>query len=570
MLYALLLIIYFSLFVYLSYKKPHWAVFIIIAALPSYAVRFKIKSLPMTLLEGMILLLFIIWAIKKLITLLLKYRQNNTIKIFNLKFLIFKKFLNFLISNIRAVPIFLFILAASISAAVSPDKVSALGIWKAYFIEPILFLIVFIDVLKNAGRPQEVSLHTCHPDQATEERVEGSVIGKTKLSRIPAIHFTASALAIPALYISLFAIYQKFTGAFVPPEFWQPGYHRVTSFFSYPNAIGLLLAPIVMILLGAAITPVVETHCNTSLRKWFYFFTAILSLAAIIFAKSEGALIALIAGIFIFAFLYNKKLRLIAGIIIFLILSASAGIYIKYGKHWNILFNKTNLFELDNACITDIHIPPPLRRPVRLNRRSGGGQGEVFCKLYQKLTLQDVSGTIRRNMWQETLTMLKEKTLFGAGLAGYQKTMETYHTKNYVEIYLYPHNIILNFWSETGLGGLIAFIWLIILFYYYGLYSMNNTTRHPEGAEPSGRRISWLIDISHLFHSPLDYSTAPSALDCSQNNALLEHVRQRRIIALSILCAMSILLIHGLVDVPYFKNDLALLFWVIWGMMIII
>ena len=32
---------------------------------------------------------------------------------------------------------------------------------------------------------------------------------------------------------------------------------------------------------------------------------------------------------------------------------------------------------------------------------------------------------------------------------------------------------------------------------------------------------------------------------------------------------MTVLLIHGLVDVPYFKNDLAVLFWIIIGLIII-
>ncbi len=29
---------------------------------------------------------------------------------------------------------------------------------------------------------------------------------------------------------------------------------------------------------------------------------------------------------------------------------------------------------------------------------------------------------------------------------------------------------------------------------------------------------------------------------------------------------MTALLIHGLVDVPYFKNDLAMLFWIIYAL----
>jgi len=33
---------------------------------------------------------------------------------------------------------------------------------------------------------------------------------------------------------------------------------------------------------------------------------------------------------------------------------------------------------------------------------------------------------------------------------------------------------------------------------------------------------------------------------------------------------MFVILIHGLVDVPYFKNDLAILFWLIFGIIFLL
>lgn len=491
-----LIILFLFLFAILAWKKPRWAIFIILAAIPSYAVRFNIGNIPMTLLEGMIIVLFILWLVRK-INYNLDSRNESTDYILNFKFQILNSKKNQkskikslsrvmprdqkskTISNIKIIfPILLFLTAATISVFISQNKLSALGIWKAYFIEPVLFLIVFIDYYSN----NKDEAAPCHCNRT--------------------FNFIASALSIPALYISLFAIYQKFTGFLVPAEYWQPNYHRVTSFFSYPNAIGLLLAPITVILLGTAILTVKDI---LSIQQRIYFFTvALLSVAAIIFAKSEGAIIALIAGAFIFALLFNKKSRITAGIIIFLILSTGTGVYFKYGKVWNELFAKTNLFELDNAC------------------------DNSPCVICQKLTLQDLSGTLRRQMWQETFTMLKSHPIFGAGLAGYQETMKLYHTKNYVEIYLYPHNIILNFWSETGLLGLIAFIWIIILFF--------------------------ISTFPLLCKSP------------ALNEAEWEGLE---VISLTLITAMSVLLIHGLADVPYFKNDLAILFWIIFGMMII-
>ncbi len=34
------------------------------------------------------------------------------------------------------------------------------------------------------------------------------------------------------------------------------------------------------------------------------------------------------------------------------------------------------------------------------------------------------------------------------------------------------------------------------------------------------------------------------------------------------MAAMVVIVIHGLVDTPYFKNDLAILFWLIIGLLI--
>lgn len=487
----------------------------------------------MTLLEGMILLSFIVWALKKIFLTIddnpdpnLKSKTKNQKskvtfrKISDFQFLIsdiipnskknISRFLNYLKDNIKFVlPVFLFLAAATISATISPAKTAALGIWKAYFIEPILFLVVLVDIVgtkspsaQDAGHNQEYA-------------------------------FIASALGISALYISLIAIYQKFTGAFVPEAFWQQA--RVTSVFPYPNAIGLYLAPIIIILFGAFISPFFPKGGSRGIFSWtdhkkisiklFYALTIIISLVSIILAKSEGAIIALICGTIIFAFLYNKRSRFLASIMMIFMLLTGAGIYLKYGKTWNELFSQSPLFSLDNICDSSQTMLEGLR--IKGNQQTSiqhnlipykTSRWPLGCKIYQKLTLQDFSGTIRRQIWQETFAMLKLHPILGGGLASYQNAVKQYHTKNYVEIYLYPHNIILNFWSETGLLGLLAFIFIIVIFFFNGLKNFKS---------------------SH------------------------------NIFILSLMAAMAVILVHGLVDVPYFKNDLAVLFWSIVGLMLI-
>ncbi len=97
---------------------------------------------------------------------------------------------------------------------------------------------------------------------------------------------------------------------------------------------------------------------------------------------------------------------------------------------------------------------------------------------------------------------------------------EEYKAKHWrpVEIYKYPHNIFLNFWTELGLTGMVLFALVIGKFLFIGL-------------------------------------------------KLLETDCRNKGIILGLIGAMMAIFIHGLVDVPYFKNDLSVLFWIIVAMM---
>lgn len=130
-----------------------------------------------------------------------------------------------------------------------------------------------------------------------------------------------------------------------------------------------------------------------------------------------------------------------------------------------------------------------------------------------KLMLQDYSGQVRVSQWTETWEMVKDYPITGVGLAGYPTVFESYHQATHLEIFQYPHTNVLNIWSELGILGLTAAGWLVLLI---AIDSIKHITRNKEKA--------WLT------------------LAC-----------------LAVFVEMDI---HGLVDVPYFKNDLALLAWI--------
>jgi len=434
MYYYILISLFILFYSYLTCKNTKTGIYLIIFFLPSYLISFKIGPIPFTLLEGMILILFFCWLFKV-------YKIGGQL---NLN--IFQPSTNNPIPKTLRWPLILFLIAATLAAFLSENRLAALGIWRGYFIEPLLFFIVLIYSIKN-------------------------------LKEIKNIIY---CLELLVLGIGIFALIQKITGALIPNPFWADvATRRVTTFFGYPNANGLLIAPIIILSLGNLITDLISAIRDSrfAIRDLVYavfnLIILVLGILTIIFAQSAGALIAVFLGILFLLFYYKKTryITLVAVIIFFILISLSS-------------FS-------------------PFKQEIN----------------YKKLDLNSSSLEIRLNQWSETLKMLKDNPIMGAGLSNYQNKMKPYHQFSFVEIYLYPHNIILNFWSETGLLSLLALIWLVIIFFIYCFRKLKD-------------------------------SLSP-------------------VLSLTIIGAMITLLVHGLVDVPYFKNDLSILFWVIIGLIII-
>ncbi len=123
----------------------------------------------------------------------------------------------------------------------------------------------------------------------------------------------------------------------------------------------------------------------------------------------------------------------------------------------------------------------------------------------------------RIRIWGQTLRMLSHHLLFGIGLGNYEQAMGPYWQD--LTRVIYPHNIVLNFWATTGLLGLAAFVWLVIRAFILG---WGGWRRHP---------APW---------RPYD---------------------------LGVILALVAMVVHGIVDVPFFKNDLSLEFWALLGIL---
>jgi putative inorganic carbon (HCO3(-)) transporter len=397
------------IFTYFCKKNILWGIGLIIIFLPSYLWRFKILSLPSTFLELMLIILFFVWLFVK------KPYQKEFWKNIRIE----KKWLIILSC---------WLLISFVSWLLNPT-IKSLGLWRAYFLEPLLFFVVLVTSIKNNKDYQLI--------------------------------IKSSAVLI--FYLAIFAIIQNFTGANLPAAYDYPNVKRLTSVFSYPNALSLLTASMSGFLIA---------YYYFKQRQWEYLFLGILGVFLSWWSVSQGALVGMLFALatVVLVKIYNisktrkQKKIFLAFVISFL------------------------LFLLSTPVVRGLY-------------------QEVF---HPVLDLQASSMEIRSSQWQETWHMLKNNWLTGAGLNAYQIKLIPYHQVQWLEIFLYPHNIFLNFWTELGIFGLLCFLFI--------LYFIAQ-------------------EIKNLF--------------LNKNK-----------LAWPLLTFWLIWLIHGLVDVPYFKNDLSLLFFI--------
>ncbi|MCC7523008.1 O-antigen ligase family protein [Candidatus Uhrbacteria bacterium] len=219
---------------------------------------------------------------------------------------------------------------------------------------------------------------------------------------------------------------------------------RATGPFPFPNALALFVVPF-----GAYLFH----RWMIDKKEWVYLVGTIAAFVSTVLAQSDGGMLALAAAI-VFVLLHEKKFRM--PVLAIILIGVIAAFTIPHTRN----------------------------------------------KIIEEATFQSWSGRVRVWMWDETRRMLADHPIAGAGMAGYPIVFAPYHEKPFIEVFQYPHNIVLNFWSETGLVGLIAFGLIVFVWIK--------------------RRNDW-VSLAPLFA----------------------------------------ILIHGLVDVPYFKNDLAIAFWLL-------
>ncbi|MFH0852804.1 MAG: O-antigen ligase family protein [bacterium] len=408
-----------------------WGIVFILIMLPSYLIRFELLGVPTTLLEFYIVILFVVWVvdwIRKHKGLLISYRALRDALPKGLGRLLL-----------------LWVIVGLVATFWSSDSIAGLGLWRAYILEPVLFVVVLITSLTTPG-PSLERRGTTTPSPSYNRR--GGLL-----------KWIVRGLGIGVIIIGLISILQL-AGLVPSPMPWAEELPpRFSSMFEFPNAVGLILAPIVAFFF-AAVTKRESRPLPERLFIWGVLFFGLIGIAL---AVSEGAI-----------------LGILLALVLWVLLS-------KHRKYW---------IGLGFILLIIVFAIPQTRDYIT-----------------EGVTFNDTSGDVRLRVWQGTWDMLKDNPITGAGMAGFPEAYDQYRDAAHVELLQYPHNIVFNFWSEMGLIGLLLFLVLVVRFY----------------------KNAW---AGYRLHKGL-------------------HQR----VALGLILGMTALLGHGLVDVPYFKNDLAVLFF---------
>ncbi len=388
------------IFLAITLWRREWGVYLIILLLPSYQIRFSL-GVPFTFLEGMILTL----ALRELIYLVRGKKMRSAVQtLFH--------------SPVLTMAVAAFLFAALVSIFTGPSMIKGAGIFKAYFFEAFLFYAIVILTIDT----------------------------REKLSRL------IQCLALLVAYLSTFGVFQFLTLTNLPPSWWAVNVasRRITSLLNHPNALALLLGPVLSFL---AFVPK---------NKWMWVALP-LGATAMYLSFSRAAWLAIFVSILIIGLFTEHRKKILLG----------------------------------SLAVTVLIVVIPYSRQKLLELSLG----------------EDPSRENRLVLWSAAGDILKESPIFGAGLTGFREEYKNYPLGPDRVVQNYPHNFFLNFWLETGLLGFISVTALLILYY---------------------KKLRIIIRQAEFKN-----------------------------LALGLGAAMAVVVLHGLVDVPYFKNDLAVLFWLL-------
>ncbi len=368
-----------------------------------------------------------------------------------------------------AIPILVFVCAAAISIVIAYDRSVALRDFREQIVEPILYVfLVFF----------------CIRERQDVQRLVGALLA------------TGFVIALMGLAQYLF---------FKHTLVLEDGIRRVSAVYGSANSIGLLFDYVLPI--GFAWAFLKSRKSLPTATAWIERITALIFCAVLLcvlyLTQSNGAEVAIAAAaVFIVVLsVRNRNVLLIGGAICVLV--AGVGAY---------LFRRR------------------IEAAIFYGHTSANGVNTL---------------TTRFSLWQVALNMIHDQPLFGFGLDNWLchyslnnecHTPGMYHYWNAKNIFTgaplvglhnqpdlsHPHNILLQVWVSMGIFGLLAFIAIVVLFFW-------------------------------LFRRILLYLRSHE----NERNQSLQWI------TIGVGAAMLAAMVQGMVDSAFLEQDLAYCFWIL-------
>ena len=388
-------------------RYSRWALAVTVGCLPLYVVRFHVGPLPSTLLEVLIGVTVVLWAAGRLRA--GGWRPARTP---------------------LEIPMAVFLVAGLIGIAVSPDHVGAIGIYRAYFIEPAILFYVAIDLLRTQDDFRVV--------------LAGFAAGTTV--------FAIMNLGAWVIALSTTRLVDIDLG------------NAPKALYTSPNSVAMFLEPAVTLAAGFAL------YSNNRRDRSVAIVALVFLVASLVATLSRAGLLTLaVLGVVAVITIRRRGLKL--GLL-------AAGVV---------------------GAFAVLQIPAVAKR-----------MAHQFDPSYPYNTFEG-----RLQIWSDTLHMLRDHPIFGAGLRGYAIVMRPYVTTPKGLPELYAHDIFLSMWVELGLLGLAAFAVMLAMLLWKGWSAFSKAEGFP-------RALLWGTSAAFVA-----------------------------------------ITVHGLFDTPYYDNDLSVEFWML-------
>lgn len=283
------------------------------------------------------------------------------------------------------------------------------------------------------------------------------------------VHLPVLALILSGWLVALPALGQAVTQtAFFTEAAHELSQGRVSGFYNSANALALYLGPLL------ALLPALIWQEKHRPKQSFWVLSLVIFLGVFAATRSLGGYLAIgaVLGLQALVYLWRQRPRMSSWLL-------------KFGTAWVLLLAVAFFYILINISTFTPKVGLIYPRPLANTAQ------------------------VRLCLWEGTGQLLADRPLQGSGLNGFPQIYEDYRTCD-TELLQYPHNFFLNFWTETGLLGLLGIVALLGIFY-------------------------WQVVTSKI---PLYWKAG-------------------------LLGVLLVFYLHGLVDVSYFKNDLSVQFWVI-------